>query len=227
LDITTHVLGAKDENGDDLIDKIDFGAGAKGTGKWTVEAGMDLGIAVPNVFAGLNSRVMSARTHNFGVEKHDYKISKKEFKFDFEVLNNLLETAYLTSYLQGLDLIMEANKVFNWQIDITEVCRIWQGGCIIRSGWLNELPDLVVNGIELTEILLKYRDSSLDNLKYLNTKSNLELPLSVIHSSVDYLISLLSSSLPQNLTQAQRDFFGAHTYKRTDKEGVFTGGWSN
>jgi 6-phosphogluconate dehydrogenase len=227
LDITTHILGAKDKEDGDLLDKIDFGAGAKGTGKWTVEAGMDLGIAVPNIYAGLNARVMSAKTHNFLISNHEYSLTEYGGNLDIETLKAVLEAAYLTSYLQGLDLIIEANKTYDWQIDIAEVCRIWQGGCIIRSGWLNILPELLKDNTKLTDLLVQYRDKLAKLLPKIKIANAEQVPMPVINSTQDYLNSILSSSLPQNLTQAQRDYFGAHTYKRVDKPGVFTGGWNN
>jgi 6-phosphogluconate dehydrogenase len=226
LDITTHILGVKDTDGGDLLDKIDFGAGAKGTGKWTVEAGMDLGIALPNIYAALNARVMSARTNNFKVSTSSQASANSSEILDITMLNSILEATFLTSYLQGLDLIIEANNTYDWQISISEVCRIWQGGCIIRSSWLNILPELLNDNTKLTDLLIQYRDKLAQFLPNIKADTGEQVPLPVIHSTQDYLVSILNSSLPQNLTQAQRDYFGAHTYKRVDKPGVFTGGWN-
>lgn len=216
LDITEIVLQSKDETGF-LIDKLDRSAGSKGTGKWTVEAAMDLGIATPSIAAALFARVLSSKTQNF-----DFKLQTQTIEpardwgeDDFQALKSGLEGVYLAAYLQGLDLIVAANEEYKWGINLQEVIRIWQGGCIIRSQLLQNLWQNWQVPFELSTYIA--------GLQEVNSQTNQPLP--VWHATFDYLQGLVSQDFPQNLTQAQRDYFGAHTYKRVDKEGVFTGGW--
>jgi 6-phosphogluconate dehydrogenase len=226
LDITVDIFKTKDKFKDRLvdgflIDKISDKAGAKGTGKWTVESALELGVAAPNISESLNARILSARNtgYKLGIYSDSEKISTK--KLDIEDLKYVLQTVYITSYLQGLNIINAANQEYKWGIDIKEVLRIWQGGCIIRSEMLRSL------------ILEFYTKSTTEKAGFLlepfqkvNKYSEL-LPKPVISSTLNYILSHGSDPLPTNLIQAQRDFFGAHTYGRIDQSGVFTGGWSD
>ena len=234
--ISIDVLKQKDNLGDGfLVDKISPKAGSKGTGKWTVEAAMNLGIAVPNIAASLFARVLSSRTHNFEVTARPNVIktltqSKQDNlvkNLDINLFHKTLEAIFYTSYLQGLDLILEANKQYHWSIDLAEVLRIWQGGCIIRSNMLQDLSHDFSGGkfVNLTDKLVKCHSDLIEMYNYL-AKQDFCLPLlSVYNAALDYAGSLTMDNLPLNITQAQRDYFGAHTYQRTDKKGTFGGGW--
>ena len=221
LDITVEILKTPDAHSDgDLIDKISPIAGAKGTGKWTVEAAMDLGVFAPNIAAAVMARIGSAKTQNFKNiylnEKTPEPITEPEFLDEY--LRDAVYGLYLSSYLQGLDLIEAANLEFKWRINLSEVIRIWQGGCIIRSELLATLHHKWLEGFDFYKQVytLDIYASAVDMR-----------PRPVLRSAVDYLLTLcVPSALPINLIQAQRDFFGAHTYKRIDQEGVFTGGWN-
>lgn len=236
--ISIDILKQKDNLGTGfLVDKIDSAAGSKGTGKWTVEAGMELGIAIPNIAAALFSRVLSSRTHNFATKVRANQINILELSIqdkllqslDLEIFHKALEAIYYTSYLQGLDLILEANKQYNWNIDLSQVLRIWQGGCIIRSKMLEDFSHSFNDGKfkDLTSNL-EQANLNLINLYNFLAKQDFSLPLlAVFNSSLDYACSLTMDNLPTNLTQSQRDYFGSHTYKRNDRDGVFTGGWDD
>jgi 6-phosphogluconate dehydrogenase len=226
LDIAVDILKAKDNlDSGWLLEKIDYRAGAKGTGKWTVEAAMDLGIAVPNIYAGLNARVMTET--NFRLRdyvKSDSLASDQASKIPTDLLHKVMSAIYLISYEQGLELIFAAEAEYKWNIDIMEVLRIWQGGCIIRSVMLKTIS----NSYKSSTYPQSAHDEAVQSISQLMTilaenKINISLP--VINATQDYILAIESKSLPQNMVQAQRDFFGAHTYKRTDREGVFTGGW--
>lgn len=231
LDTTEDILKTHDNLGEGyLLDKIDYRAGAKGTGKWTVEEAMNLGVAVPNIYAGLNARVMTEANHRM----KEFVATGKEIKGDKSLVNiesfkkllfEVVSAFYLASYEQGLELIHAANTEYNWNIDTLEVLRIWQGGCIIRSKMLLTISELYKQGKYPTELHNQGIESIIELSEFLH-KHNLSLPLPVINSTRDYILALESKSLPQNITQAQRDFFGAHTYGRTDREGSFTGGWN-
>jgi 6-phosphogluconate dehydrogenase len=230
LDITVDILKAKDNLDDGwLLEKIDYRAGAKGTGKWTVEAAMDLGVSVPNIYAGLNARVMTET--NFKVK--DYFVKDKEVlnsapNSDIESLTKTLYQVmagiYFVSYEQGIELIYAANNEYKWDIEMVEVLRIWQGGCIIRSQMLKTIMGLY----SFQEFPKTYHNQSIKavaELQKILIQNNINISTPVINATRDFILAIESTSLPQNIVQAQRDFFGAHTYKRSDREGVFTGGW--
>jgi 6-phosphogluconate dehydrogenase len=231
LDITQEILKTQDIlNSGYLLDKIDYKAGAKGTGKWTVEEAMNLGVAVPNIYAGLNARVMTETNHNIstftkGQPKLDLDLNEMAFDELKAVLYEVVKGFYFTSYGQGIELIFAANKEYNWKIDIQEVLRIWQGGCIIRSKMLLSISKMYIEGQYPTAI----HDQTIiatNDLTHMLSDLGLMLSMPVIHASRDYILAIESKTSPQNLTQAQRDFFGAHTYLRNDKEGTFSGGWN-
>lgn len=230
LDIAVDILKAKDNlDSGWLLEKIDYRAGAKGTGKWTVEAAMDLGVAVPNIYAGLNARVMTET--NFKVK--DYFVKNKEAtnrlpSQNIDALTNTLHQVmagiYFLSYEQGIELIYAANNEYKWNIDMPEVLRIWQGGCIIRSQMLKTIMGLY----SMQEFPKTYHDKTIASIRELQAiliQSEVNISMPVINATRDFILAIESTSLPQNMVQAQRDFFGAHTYKRNDREGVFTGGW--
>jgi 6-phosphogluconate dehydrogenase len=233
LDISVDILGTPDPltegNSEWLLEKIDYRAGAKGTGKWTVEAAMDLGVAVPNIYAGLNARVMTET--NFKVKDYfvasNYPVTLQQ-PLDrgnlSELLHQVIAGIYFLSYEQGIELIYAANNEYKWDIEMNEVLRIWQGGCIIRSQMLKTIMGLY----SMQEFPKTYHDKTTKAILELMTilsENNINISLPVINATRDYILAIESKSLPQNMVQAQRDFFGAHTYKRTDREGVFTGGW--
>lgn len=218
IDITVKILKTKDSLSDQfLIDKIKDVAKAKGTGGWTVEAALELGVYTPTLAAAVFARTGSARGQSFLVETTKDQIEEYTDKEALEQILSLgLESVYLGCFLQGLDLIKKANIENNWDIDLREVLRIWEGGCIIRT-------KLLANMWEMWQSKFNFKNRvwSLSFLSGFNDS----LPLPVLHSSLDYFQTLSSELLPTNLIQAQRDYFGAHTYKRNDKEGDFTGGW--
>lgn len=222
LDICIDILGTGRGN-DFLLDKIKDGAGAKGTGKWTVEASLEFGVYAPSIASAVYARIGSARTQSFKHTKGEWKRDAKLESADniFESAYSALTSIYLASYLQGLDLISIANKEQNWGIDLAEVVRIWQGGCIIRSKMLEKLV-----GFENSNVDIIVDVSNQNIAKNLTAFRNLSIrPTPVLSSSLDYLLTLSTNQLPTNLVEAMRDYFGAHTYQRTDQEGVFSGGW--
>ena len=214
LDVTIQALKLSDLEGF-VLPRVDDRAGAKGTGKWTVEAAMDLGVAVPNIAAAVFARVVSQKEQNFSIRNANQNENQKVIGLNDsnELIQDVLGGVYLTSYLQGFDLILEANKVFKWNISLEEVARIWQGGCIIRSLMLKDLGELVLNSENYGKL-----SSSLEKNLYVRQNwtellakyqiTNLAMP--VINSTFDYSAALLAESLPTNLIQLQRHIFGDH-----------------
>ena len=236
LDITVDILGTIDSlEGGSLLDMIDSRAGAKGTGKWTVEAGMDYGVSVPNIFAGLNARVMSEIWHQYKSQADSIAISFKDRQgIDPEqlkqILHNVIYSVFVTSYWQGIMLIDQANKDNNWNIDLAEVLRIWQGGCIIRSQLLVTLTKIYKENktndcILFPSTIFAQSLLNITNFERMNLFLDISPAKPVIDSAKNYLITILSPTIPQNLVQAQRDHFGSHTYRRIDQDGIFTDGW--
>jgi len=236
MEISYKIMRYKDkETGGFLLDYILDKAEQKGTGKWTAQTSLDLGIPTPSL-----NLAVEARTLSFFKEAR-VELSKKvtktypSIKVDKEKVINDLENALLfsvfVSFSQGLWLISEASKAFNYNIDLSEVLRIWKGGCIIRAKILDFLRDIIKENKENVNLLnsekaLSFLMDKIDSIKYItNLTKDFYLPTLVLNSSLDYFLSMIEENLPANLIQAQRDFFGAHTYRRIDKEGIFHTEW--
>ncbi|HCD09917.1 MAG TPA: phosphogluconate dehydrogenase (NADP(+)-dependent, decarboxylating) [Thermoanaerobacter sp.] len=236
MEISYKIMKYKDkETGKYLVDLILDEAEQKGTGKWTSQTSLDLGIPTPSL-----NLAVEARTLSFFKEAR-VELSKKvtktypSIKVDKEKVINDLENALLfsvfVSFSQGLWLISEASKAFNYNIDLSEVLRIWKGGCIIRAKILDFLRDIIKENKENVNLLnsekaLSFLMDKIDSIKYItNLTKDFYLPTLVLNSSLDYFLSMIEENLPANLIQAQRDFFGAHTYRRIDKEGIFHTEW--
>jgi 6-phosphogluconate dehydrogenase len=214
LDITEQIFKTETEDGNHLVDKIKDEAKAKGTGAWTVEAALKFGVFAPTISASVFARVGSARNQNYKLLRNLEFTNNN--KVNLELLQKSLEAVYLVSYLQGFDIIDHANKEKDWKIDMQEVIRIWQGGCIIRSKMLIDLPK-----IWESEVDFKAYIPSLESIQTAGSS-----PKPVLNSTLDYILTIQAYKLPTNLIQAQRDLFGAHTFNRTDKDGTFSGGWA-
>jgi 6-phosphogluconate dehydrogenase len=216
LDVTIEALQKEDENGL-MLERVDFKAGAKGTGAWTVESALELGVAIPSIAASVMARIMSNHNQFFTVNKIDriiHQDTNQEPQMpNNQYLTNALEAIYLTAYLQGLDLINKANEEYKWNINLDEVIRIWQGGCIIRSKMLVKLSELIKNGNSelLTEEIKKARSGLLECYDEIVQNLPSSVPyLSVFTSALDYCSVLLADKLPTNMTQLQRNIFGDH-----------------
>jgi 6-phosphogluconate dehydrogenase len=216
MDITIDILDTLDEGGEYLLDKLDYKTGAKGTGKWTVETAMDYGVAVPSIAAAVIARTLTEKNQSFHVPKSRKKsLAKEKKEVNIADLDEALSVVFEVCYLQGLDLIYQFNREKYLGIDIPEVCRIWQGGCIIRSEILREIAGYFT-GNKVLEI---------DLSPLIRSQSLASVPLPVMHSVIDYIRSIENDTLPGNLIQAQRDYFGAHQYKIIGSNENLTGGW--
>lgn len=215
LEITGKIF-LKQEDGKDVIDLIKSQAGAKGTGRWTTEAALKYGVSIPTITAAVDGRIISAS------EELRAQIPKFEGKTNVNkeiipAVKDAIELATIVAYLQGFELLRIASKEENWNLDSNEIMRIWQGGCIIRSSILKDIN---------TSIQELYNGEKQKNWrKTIIAAIGNGIPCLAINSALSYFDSMLTERLPQNLTQAQRDFFGAHTYQRIDKEGTFHTDW--
>ncbi|BAZ37985.1 6-phosphogluconate dehydrogenase, decarboxylating [Calothrix sp. NIES-4101] len=218
-----------------LVELIVDAAGQKGTGRWTVQTALELGVAVPTIIAAVNSRILSSiRDERIAASKQLTGPSGK-FSGDTKAfINKVRDALYcskICSYAQGMALLGTASSTYNWNLKLGELARIWKGGCIIRAGFLNKIKHAYDENATLANLLLapEFKQTILDRQaawrEVIVTAAQLGIPVPAFSASLDYFDSYRRDRLPQNLTQAQRDYFGAHTYKRIDKEGTFHTEW--
>lgn len=216
-----------------ILDK----AGQKGTGKWTAQISYELGIPASSINAAVESRQLSFfKEDRVELSRKVNKDLPKGFS-DREKLISQLEKALLfTNFIifsQGIWLISEASKAYGFDINISEVLRIWKGGCIIRAKMLDffiEIIDENKDNVNLlnSEKALSYLMEKINSVKYITgIAKDYYIPTFGLNSSLDYFFSMIEERLPANLIQAQRDFFGAHTYNRIDEDGVFHTDWNH
>jgi 6-phosphogluconate dehydrogenase len=236
IEITANIFKKLDPNtGMPLVDVIMDAAGQKGTGRWTVVSALELGVSIPTITAAVNARIMSS------YKKERVEASKQltgpTGKYDGDTqsfINKIRDALYcskICSYAQGMALIGKASQEFNYGIDLGETARIWKGGCIIRAGFLGKIKHAYDENPQLANLLLapEFIQTILDRQdawrEVLAVAAKLGVPVPAFSASLDYFDSYRRDRLPQNLTQAQRDYFGAHTYERTDQPGVFHADW--
>ncbi|MFM5888486.1 MAG: NADP-dependent phosphogluconate dehydrogenase [Dolichospermum sp.] len=236
IEITANIFPYVDpETKIPLVDLIVDAAGQKGTGRWTVQTALELGVAIPTITAAVNSRILSSiRDERIAASK---QITGPNAKYGGDIgafVNMVRDALYcskICSYAQGMALLSTASKTYNWELNLGEMARIWKGGCIIRAGFLNKIKKAFDENPALPNLLLapEFKQTILDRQaawrEVIVTAAKLGIPVPAFSASLDYFDSYRRERLPQNLTQAQRDYFGAHTYKRTDKEGTFHTEW--
>lgn len=218
-----------------LVELIVDAAGQKGTGRWTVQTALELGVAVPTIIAAVNSRILSSiRPERIAASKELVGPSGKyggDVKAFVNKVRDALYCSKICSYAQGMALLGTASNTYNWNLTLGELARIWKGGCIIRAGFLNKIKDAYGENPTLANLLLapEFKQTILDRQtawrEVVMTAAQLGIPVPAFSASLDYFDSYRRDRLPQNLTQAQRDYFGAHTYQRIDKEGTFHTEW--
>ena len=228
IEITADIFSNFDpETNKPLVDSILDAAGQKGTGRWTVVSSLELGVPIPTIYAAVNARVMSSyKDERVAASKEitgptaKYEGDKQEF---INQVRDALYCSKMCSYAQGMTLLKEASKHFNFNLDLAETARIWKGGCIIRARFLDKIKNAFNENPELPNLLLapEFKQSILDRQdawrEVLATANELGIAVPAFSSSLDYFDSYRRANLPQNLTQAQRDYFGAHTYERVDR----------
>jgi len=236
FEIAPHVLTKKDDlNHGNLIDHILDKAKQKGTGAWTSIDAFERGICVSSISEAVSARVLSGEK-DLRTKLHQiYNSQEKKEKINQEKFIKLLEdglfASIITAYAQGFNLIKKASEEENWQINLAETARIWQGGCIIRADLLKKIqldfqkfPN-ISHIYEMPEIIEELK-KSIEPLKEITTSAlKQNIPIPSLTSSLNYFFAFTSSHLPANLIQALRDFFGAHSYERIDKEGLFHTEW--
>ncbi|NEQ41340.1 MAG: decarboxylating NADP(+)-dependent phosphogluconate dehydrogenase [Okeania sp. SIO3I5] len=228
IEITADIFTKKDtETSNHLVDMIVDSAGQKGTGRWTVINALELGVAVPTITAAVNARIMSGIKDERVAAAKELTGPTGKYEGDAQAMINKVRDALycskICSYAQGMALLAAASKEFNYNLNLGESARIWKGGCIIRAGFLNKIKKAFDENPNLPNLLLapEFKQTILDRQdawrEVVGLAGQLGLPVPAFSASLDYFDSYRRGTLPQNLTQAQRDYFGAHTYERIDK----------
>jgi len=227
IEITRDILGYKDETGTAIVDVILDAAGQKGTGKWTVNAALDDGMPLTLIGEAVFARCLSAVKEERVAAAQEIKGKVSTFKGDkqkaIKDLRAALYAAKLVSYAQGYQLMRAAAKTHNWNLNYGGIALVWRGGCIIRSAFLGDITKAFKRKADLQNLLLdrffkkavSSRQTGWRRTIILATK--LGLPVPCLSSALAYFDGYRSDRLPANLLQAQRDYFGAHTYERVDK----------
>lgn len=237
-EITADIFKYKDENGDYLVDMILDAAGNKGTGKWTSQSALDLGeplsLITESVFARYISAIKDQRVAASKVLKGPEKVAFKGDKQTLiEKVRKALYMGKIISYAQGFAQLKAASEHYNWQLNYGEIAKIFRAGCIIRAQFLQKITDAYTENNNIDNLLLApyfrktveaYQQSLRDVICLAVSQG---IPVPTLSAAIAYYDSYRSAVLPANLIQAQRDYFGAHTYKRIDKEGVFHTDWLN
>ncbi|MDQ1591424.1 MAG: 6-phosphogluconate dehydrogenase [Pyrinomonadaceae bacterium] len=231
IEITAQILRVKDEEtGKPLVDLVLDKAGQKGTGKWTSDIALDLGIVTPTIDAAVDTRNLSARKEERveaskqikGPERAAFSGDRKEM---IQAIHDALYASKICSYAQGMNLIRAGSEAYNWNIDLGECSRIWKGGCIIRARFLDKIKQAYGRRADLPNLLLDpdfnafVQQSQPNWRRAVATAIQTGVAVPGMSASIGYFDTYRTANLPLNLTQAQRDFFGSHTYERTDKPG--------
>ena len=238
IEITEKVLRKKDsETGEYIVDYILDKTGMKGTGRWTIQEAAERGVACPTMAASLDTRMLSGRKKER--EEASKVLKSPEMASDVDkqqVIDDLRAALYASkvcSYAQGLSLIRAASDEFGWGVKLGECARIWMGGCIIRAKLLDDIQKAFASNSSLENLLvdsgfaaeINRRSTPWRRIVALCITNGIACPS--LCSSLTYFDTYRRARLPANLTQAQRDFFGGHTYERTDKEGRFHTAWTD
>jgi len=227
IEITRDILGYRDENGEPLVEKILDTAGQKGTGKWTGISALDLGIPLTLIGEAVFARCLSAQKDLRVTASKALSGPKAKFDGDREQflkdLKDALYGAKIISYAQGYDLMREAAKEHNWNLNYGGIALMWRGGCIIRSKFLGDIKKAYDKNGDLENLLLddffkgKIEAAQEGWRRVVATAVMNGVPAPAMTTALNYFDGFRSERLPANLLQAQRDYFGAHTYERVDK----------
>jgi 6-phosphogluconate dehydrogenase len=235
IEITAAILNVIDpETHRPLVDVILDKAGQKGTGKWTAQIALDLGVPIPTISAALDARALSAMKETRMIASAQYgrnptrhhfhpSVAVNERKELVSAIGDALYASKICCYAQGMAMIAAGAREWNWQISLREMARIWKGGCIIRALLLDAIMQAFERQPALPNLLLDAElQASMERAhpawrKLVGIAASHGVAIPAFSASLAYFDAFTSALLPQNLTQAQRDFFGAHTYQRADR----------
>ena len=218
-----------------LVDLILDEAGQKGTGKWTSQNALDIGVPVPTINAALQGRIISSLKKERVFAATQLPSPQQKYEGDpaelIEAVENALYASKVTSYAQGLAMLRMASQEYNYDLNIRDIAKIWRAGCIIRASLLGDIMDAYERDPQLVNLMLDeaFKSAILERLddwrKVVQIAVGLGIPVPAMSGALSYFDAYRSERLPANLIQAQRDYFGAHTYRRVDKDGVFHTQW--
>jgi len=238
VEITEICLRAKDPaDGSDLVENIVDAAGQKGTGLWTVESALQMGVSVPTIYAALNARVLSSmRAERQAAEPilSAPPVHAVDLGSPADAMAPLMDAcvlACIASYAQGMALLQVASGLHSYNLDLSAIGQIWKGGCIIRARLLQRIQNAYTANPALANLLVDPWFAEQVNRRLPGLRrvvagaAQAGIPVPCLSSSLDYIDSYRSARLPQNLVQAMRDCFGSHTYERVDQPGSFHTEW--
>jgi 6-phosphogluconate dehydrogenase len=227
IEITSHILEHKDDDGSPLVEKILDTAGQKGTGKWTSVSALDLGIPVTLIGEAVFARCLSAMKDERVAAARALKGPGAKFKGDkkafIEDVRQALLASKIVSYAQGYMLMKEAAKEYRWSLNYGGIALMWRGGCIIRSVFLGRIKEAFQKDPGLSNLMLdpyfqKVIERCQESWRRVVVKgAELGIPIPAFSAALSFYDGYRSERLPANMLQAQRDYFGAHTYERLDK----------
>jgi 6-phosphogluconate dehydrogenase len=229
IEITAQVLAVSDpETGHPLVEMILDEAGQKGTGKWTAQVALDLGVPIPTIAAAIDARILSSmKAERVIASALLTSVAKPRWGVDSPDLSmrvrDALAAATICSYAQGMALLRIASAEYQWGVDLREIARIWKGGCIIRARLLDTIMVAFERAPDLSNLLIdatisaRVHDAEVGWRRTVEMATAHGIPMPALSASLAYFDSYRTAVLPQNLTQAQRDLFGAHTYQRIDR----------
>ena len=240
IELTAHVCRVVDsETRQPLVDVIQDKAGQKGTGKWTAQVALDLAVAIPTIAAAIDARVLSSLKEqraaagkvlgNAGAVESAFAGDRESWK---HALRDALLAARVCSYAQGMALIAAGSAKYGWNVNLAEMARIWKGGCIIRARLLDPVRQAFTTSPALVNLLVDpaiARDlqaAAPGWRRVAAAAASAGIPVPALSASLAYFDSYRTARLPQNLTQAQRDAFGAHKFERVEKPGFVHADWN-
>jgi len=217
-----------------LVEMILDAAEQKGTGNWTVISAMDLGVPVPTIMTAVNARIMSAYKEERvkASQVFDGVSGRYQGEGFVDKVRDALYCAIACAYAEGMTLLKTASQERQYHLNLSEVARIWKGGCIIRAEILKPMQQIFYEQPDLANLLLApyFKEAILNRLaawkEVITVATQLDIPVPAMSASIAYFNSYRRDRLPQNLTQAQRDYFGSHTYHRIDQPGTFHTEWT-
>ncbi|HSQ19070.1 MAG TPA: NADP-dependent phosphogluconate dehydrogenase [Blastocatellia bacterium] len=228
IEITANIFRRRDEEtGKPLVDLVLDKAEQKGTGKWTTEEALELGVPIPTIAAAIDARMLSSMKDErvaAGKKIKGPRVQRSRGPKEklIQAVHDALYASKICSYAQGLSLIQKGSEEYKWGVNLSEMARIWKGGCIIRARFLNSIMNAYNRRPDLPNLLLddefnRWIQSAQANWRLaVKTALGIGVPVPAMTASLSYFDTYRTARLPQNLTQAQRDYFGSHTYERVD-----------
>src|SRR5947208_12544534 len=238
IEITAEIFRKRDpDTGKALVDVILDKAGQKGTGLWTLQSALSQSVVISTINAAVEARVISSRKEErVAASKILPQPQLPTFSGNrdelIQAVHDALYASKIVSYAQGMELLGAASTAYNWNLNFGDIATIWRGGCIIRAKFLNRITEAYARDPKLHKLLLdQYFNDIIAQTQHncgvdVSTVINYGVAVPAFSASLAYFDSYRSARLPSNLLQAQRDFFGAHTYERVDKPGVFHTEWT-